>query len=116
MPAPDVKARTIALAGAAIALAVGLAVASVLLLLRHWDMPAGTDRVRLPHPMAIDGATLQSAPQIDLARYRAEKQRLLDSTGWVDAQHGIARIPIADAMEILAQRATTAASGPERPQ
>jgi hypothetical protein len=116
MPAADVNARTIAWAGAAIALAVGLAVAGVFLLLRHWDMPAGADRVRLPYDVVIDGAALQSAPQVDLARYRAEKQRLLDSTGWVDARHGIVRIPIADAMEILAHRAAAAASEPRRPQ
>jgi hypothetical protein len=112
MPAADVHARPIAWAGAAIALTVGLVVAGVFLLLRHWDMPAGADRVQLPYRMTIDGAALQSAPQVDLARYRAEKKTLLNSTGWVDAQHGIVHIPIADAMDILAHRAADAASEP----
>jgi hypothetical protein len=52
---------------------------------------------------------LQSAPQLDLAQYQAEKRKLLESTEWVDAQHRIARIPIADAMQMLAQPAATPA-------
>jgi hypothetical protein len=32
------------------------------------------DRVRLPYELVIDGPALQSAPQSDLAQYRAHKR------------------------------------------
>jgi hypothetical protein len=112
MPTHDIDVRRIVIGGSAIALAVALVIASVFLLLHLWDMPARTDRTRLPGRVTIAGPTLQSAPQPDLARYRAEKQHLLDSGAWLDAGH--ARIPIAAAMALLAQPPAAPASGPER--
>ena len=108
MPA-SVHARAIAWTGLAIAIVVAVVVASVFLLLRLWDTPPGADRSRMPQTVLVPGPGLQSAPQLDLAQYRAEKRKLMDSAGWVDAQRGIARIPVADAMALLA------ASAPRRP-
>ena len=50
----------------------------------------------LPNPQ------LQVQPRDDLGKYTAEEQRLLQSYGWVDKDSGIARIPIDEAMRILA--------------
>lgn len=113
MPTHDIDARRIAIAGGSIALVVALVVVVVFLLLRVWQMPARTDRVRLPYQMLPPVPALQSAPQLDLAAYRDEKQRILDGSAWVDAQQGIARIPIAAAMQLLAQRPQAPASAPE---
>ena len=57
-------------------------------------------------PHAFQGAAplLQPAPQPDRAGYLAEKRRVLDSYGWVDRQAGIARIPLDEAMKLMAAR------------
>jgi hypothetical protein len=113
MPNRDVHPRPIAYAGLAIAATVAAVIAAVFLLLHLWQLPPAADRARLPYRSEIEGAALQSAPQSDLARYGAEKRKLLDSSEWVDASQGIVRIPIADAMDLLAQAATRPASASE---
>ena len=53
---------------------------------------------------AIAGAvTLQPTPEKDIAAYRAEKQRLLNEYAWIDRDRGIVRIPIEQAMAMLAR-------------
>jgi hypothetical protein len=47
---------------------------------------------------------LQTAPEVDLAAYLAKQRKLLDSYSWVDREHGIARIPIDEAMGRLMQQ------------
>jgi hypothetical protein len=108
----DIAPRPIAWTGLAIAATVAVVIGSVFLLLHAWDVPPDATRVRMPYTAEVPGPALESAPQPDLARYRAEKQRILDSAAWVDAQRGIARIPVADAMAWLA---ASAASAPRAP-
>jgi hypothetical protein len=110
MQAHDVNVRTIVWSGIALASAVVLAVLGAFLLLHAWAMPPDGDRLQGSTGVEAAGAQLQSAPQPELARYRAAKQERLESAGWVDEAGGIVHIPIADAMELLAQRAATAAS------
>jgi hypothetical protein len=60
-----------------------------------------------PETSVSDSAThpaLQSAPQLDLVGYRAQKQRELDSTGPVPGEPGFVRIPLAHAMDLMAER------------
>jgi hypothetical protein len=47
---------------------------------------------------------LQTAPKSDVERLRAREDRRLNSFGWVDRDKQIARIPIEDAMKLLAKR------------
>jgi hypothetical protein len=47
---------------------------------------------------------LQKNPRIELADVKKEEGQRLRTYGWVDPQAGIARIPIARAMDILAER------------
>jgi hypothetical protein len=54
---------------------------------------------------------LQSAPVLDLQAIRAAENQVLNSYGWVDPQKGVVRIPIARAIDLLAQRGL-----PSRPQ
>jgi hypothetical protein len=108
--AGELAVRPILWTGAAIGAAVGLVVIAVFVLLPWWNAAPDADRVDLPYPLEVPGPTLQPAPQLDLQAYRVEKQRLLDTAAWVDAPHGIARIPIADAMAILAKAPAPVAS------
>ncbi|HJV59861.1 MAG TPA: hypothetical protein VJ743_02890 [Albitalea sp.] len=115
MPAHDLRPRPIVAAGAAMVLVVAIAVGAVFLLLRHWGATAGQTPAA-PAVRPAEGPVLQSSPQPDLAKYRAEKQRRLDSTGWVDRERGIVHVPVATAMAMLAQRAASAPNTREEPR
>jgi hypothetical protein len=54
--------------------------------------------------MRIAGPVLEPAPQPSRAAYAAEKERLVNGYGWVDRGAGIARIPVEQAMRLMAQR------------
>src|SRR5258706_11057776 len=47
---------------------------------------------------------LQEMPFKDIAQLRTEERHLLDGSGWVDEKAGIAHIPVADAMRIVAEK------------
>ena len=44
------------------------------------------------------------APELDLAAFRAQEDAILESYAWVDKERGIVRIPVAEAMRIVAER------------
>lgn len=52
----------------------------------------------------VAGVVLESSPRSVRADYVAEKERLLHTREWIDADTGIARIPIEAAMRALAER------------
>jgi hypothetical protein len=47
---------------------------------------------------------LQEKPTLDLTELRANEDAALSSYGWLDQQSGIVRIPIADAIHVVAER------------
>jgi hypothetical protein len=47
---------------------------------------------------------LEIDPPADLARYRDEQRKGLESYGWVDKPAGVVHIPIDEAMRIVAER------------
>lgn len=57
----------------------------------------------LAHQSNTASPALQRDPHGDLAAYRRAEAEELDTLGWVDRDAGIARIPIADAMRIIAE-------------
>jgi hypothetical protein len=57
-----------------------------------------------PHPFQGTTPLLQPAPQPDRVRYFDEKRRVTGSYGWVDRRAGIARIPVDEAMKLMAAR------------
>lgn len=57
--------------------------------------------------LAGTGPRLQTKPADDLARLRAGEDAVLGSYGWVDREHGVARIPIERAMDHLAEKGGT---------
>jgi hypothetical protein len=47
---------------------------------------------------------LQAEPKIELKDLRADEDAILNSYGWIDPNKGIVRIPIAQAIDIVAQK------------
>ena len=82
--------------------AVALAIVVVLLMLHHRRVPVGGVAIDKPGPLAPSLPMLQTAPQPDLAAYKAEKLHALHDLGWVDAASGVAHVPIETAMAMLA--------------
>jgi hypothetical protein len=102
--------RRVLLSGAGIACAVALAIGAVALLLAHRGVAPGGAPVSKPAALGDGIPMLQAAPQDELAAYRREKAQALDGLGWVDAASGVAHVPIATAMDVLAARAASGAS------
>jgi hypothetical protein len=62
----------------------------------------------VPRRQPLGGdAPLSSRQRQERSHYEAEQQALLTSYGWIDQQAGVARVPIARAMELLQQREST---------
>lgn len=106
--------RRIAAIGFGIAGVVALVIGAVLAILAQHRVPVGGAAVARPAQLGADLPMLQSAPQIDLAAYRADKSRALNQLGWVDAASGVAHVPIDVAMAMLVRRAATPASEASR--
>jgi hypothetical protein len=47
---------------------------------------------------------LQTTAPLDLQRYRADQEKILEEYGWVDPHAGTVRIPVDRAMDLLLQR------------
>jgi hypothetical protein len=63
--------------------------------------PATLVRESRPAPPA---PRLQTDAPADLNELRAEKERELESYGWIDRQNGVVRIPVERAMTLLVER------------
>jgi hypothetical protein len=98
-----------AIRNGAIAIACGILFALVaaffLLRARGPALNSPTQSFRAPAPL------LQAAPQVERSEYFAEKARLTGSYGWVDRQAGIARIPVEEAMRVMAARSVQGKQG-----
>jgi hypothetical protein len=57
----------------------------------------------LSEPAASFPKLVESEPRV-LSAFRAQEDALLTSYGWVEKDKGLARIPIAEAMRIVAER------------
>lgn len=102
-------------------------VAVVLLLWRLYFVFVAEEAARQPPPpvmrpdpaqMAPPAPRLQAHPAQELAEFRRREDLILGSYGWVDKEEKIVRIPIQEAMRIVAERglprfpAVPAAPGP----
>lgn len=108
MPFRDVAIGRVLGMAAGIAATVLVVVAFVVGQLAWRGVPLDGARSPAP-PLRAQGLHLQPAPQPDLARARARDAAALRETGWVDRGAGIARIPVADAMTLMAERGLRAA-------
>ena len=97
----DVRAARVAAVLALLAAVIVACAAAAYALARAWDAPlAGSSRTAA---VAVEPPQLQSAPQEDRARYFSEKEKQLGEYGWIDRGRGIARIPIEEAMKLVAE-------------
>jgi hypothetical protein len=117
----DVKVRWIVATALAGVLFVALS-AAALYGLQHLFAAVGVVEVE-PPPTALEREhpappppRLQTEPAQDLATYLARENAALESYGWVDQHTGIARIPIEQAMQLVAERGwPQPATGPRPP-
>lgn len=98
-----------------LAFLAALGLASVMVLLVLWGMFSyfrgkSAERGPLPSPRMYTSAPsvpqprLQPNPVADYGAYHGSGQATLNSYGWVDQKAGIARIPIEQAMDLVAER------------
>ncbi|HZE14015.1 MAG TPA: hypothetical protein VE086_09670 [Chthoniobacterales bacterium] len=87
------------------AIAIHLAVGALWpLFAKQHPSPDPPSRIVLePHVLAPE-PRLQANPIPEMNQLRASEDKKLNSYGWIDKQHGIARIPIDRAMDLVAQR------------
>jgi len=94
---------------------VAICVISILLLLglfKFFQSREDTSVATTIQPRAIfPQPQLQQTPVLDLKAIRAEEELYLTTYAWVDQPKGVVRIPIAQAIDILAKRGL-----PSRPQ
>jgi len=107
----DLKPRTIAIFGLALAVVVA---GCLFVAARMFDFLAAR-RAKLdvpPSPLARveppAGPLLQVNAPGDMARLRAEEEKILSTYDWVDRGAGVVRIPIDQAMRLLVERGAKA--------
>jgi hypothetical protein len=108
----DAPPRLVALLAAGIGLFV-LAAPFLLMMVFPGATHRGGIAGDLPQPPP---PVLQADPRGDLARFRAKEEATLRSAGWVDRDHGVVRIPVTRAMELLSQRGLAGWPGPAHDQ
>lgn len=65
---------------------------------------AGPPPPMVAPPVEVPGPRLLARPEQELARVRQLEAEQIDSYGWIDAQQGIARIPIERAIDLVAAK------------
>jgi len=107
---PSVATGIVIVATAGFLIFVALSMAGLFVYLKSAVPGAMTRAVEhhFPEP------TLQKHPQEDLKRYEREQRTVLSTYGWVDRPKGLARIPIEDAMRIIAAKGEHAYDPPEQ--
>jgi hypothetical protein len=123
----DVKARTIYVYLAVLAVAVILSYVVCVFILRvttkmaeESDTPPppvrqemGKDYLTMPPEPRLQGVPgHKTDPQSDLREKLQEDTQANQQAGWVDQTNGIAQIPVEDAMKIIAEKGLPAASTP----
>lgn len=108
---PDINLRAVGWGAFAIAGGIGFALAVAYFAWRFLH-PVPTPP---PGAFKAEAPLLLSAPQPEKSTYFAEKERMITGYGWVDRRAGIARIPVEEAMRVMAQRAGAGRAGPVSP-
>jgi hypothetical protein len=105
----DVNVRAISKFGIGLTLGV---IFSSLLMWFLFDRLAAREERRSPRPERMEAFNpqkeppeprLQPNPPLDLKKFRESEEAILNGYGWVDPDKGIVRIPVARAMELVAQ-------------
>jgi hypothetical protein len=108
---PDVATRVVLAATAAFLCFVAATMIGLFYYIQT-DAPGALKEAaenRFPSP------ALQKTPQADLKKFELEQRIALEGYHWTDQSKGLARIPIVDAMKIVAARGDHAYDAPDRP-
>ena len=57
-----------------------------------------------PEALRPPAPRLQARPEVELAEFRAQEDAILGSYAWVEKDRGLVRIPVEEAMRIVAER------------
>jgi hypothetical protein len=106
---PDVATGTVIVAVAGFLIFVALAMTGLFFYLKTGAPGA----LRQAAERSFPEPTLQTRPQDDLKRFELEQRMALSGYGWVDRANGIARIPVEEAMRLIAARGAHAYDPPE---
>ena len=97
------RLRPVALGAAAIIATVLIALVAGFIITR--DLPHdGTAETDRPPDFLPPTPRLEAVPENDFPAFHAQKARLLHEYAWVDRAHGVVRIPIERAMQVLVER------------
>ncbi|MCE2577898.1 hypothetical protein NO263_17045 [Gluconacetobacter entanii] len=94
----DISFRAVMAGG----LAIGLAVGGLVVVADMLFPQKSLDRLLKPPFPVIAEPRLQSDPAADMAAFAAHERDILNSSGWTDRDRGIGHIPIAQAMQDIA--------------
>jgi hypothetical protein len=112
MPQPAGVANGIVIASAAGFLGfVALSMTGLFFYLRSAAPDAFKATVEHPFP----APELQKNPQGDLQNFERDQRATLSGYGWVDRPKGIARVPIEQAMQMIAAHGSHAYDAPDQP-
>jgi hypothetical protein len=104
----DIRVGLLAKLGAFLAVLTVVVVFGVLLLFRTVvSREAGREEPRSPlaaEPSDYSGPKLQVSPPDELEAVRAAEREHLSTYGWVDPDAGVVRIPIEQAIDLIAAR------------
>jgi len=109
----DVNAWAVGKFGIALALLCILAMGLLFGLFRYFQSTMEGGEPRVTAIKVPPAPTLETTPVQDLKAIRAAEEQLLTSYGWVDQEKGLVRIPIARAIDLLAQRGLPSRTGDE---
>ncbi|HEY5895371.1 MAG TPA: hypothetical protein VIT91_19285 [Chthoniobacterales bacterium] len=103
----DASARGVWIFGMALSLSVVLVVFGIGAMLKflsaHPTSPERASWVTSPGA-EVPAPRLQADPRAEMQEYRARQEALLKGYGWVDRERGIVRMPIDQAMDVIAER------------
>ncbi len=104
----DVNAWAVSRFGIALVLLCIFAVALLVGLFRYFEStyggPMPPTGLNLDARALPPAPTLQRTPRLDLQRFRAAEDEVLNSYSWIDRQRGIVHVPIEVAIDILARQ------------
>ncbi|MGX4772406.1 hypothetical protein ACWAUC_21745 [Bradyrhizobium guangdongense] len=96
----DIDNRAVLAVVGGFLLFVAAAIAGLLLFMHSQAPDSFSPLVKRQFP----SPELQTSPEVDLARLTTAQQARLSGYAWIDRDHDIARIPIVEAMRLVAQR------------
>jgi hypothetical protein len=113
----DVNVWAVGKFGIGLTLLCVVCLALLLGVFRYFENMTGGPRARVSQGIGADASKLPPEPRLevtpitDLQEMRAAEDKVLNSYGWIDQAHGLVRIPIDRAIDLLAQHGL-----PARPQ